>query len=228
MGKTQLIASLRTRFLRSFRQPTCGGSYLGHASLNHTYGFCVERATIPTAGEFSIWDFSGSKEYYPAHEYFLSSQNTVYIVVYSQLHSYKDQLAQVRFWAAMIRSKHRPHPFIHYCGQSGQKPIIILVQSFADNPPNTPSPAHFDNDSQDDPFAATSPAHDHTHPPFSHTHYSGNKLLNQVVDEFGNYFMFTDKIFTLDCRQPRSEGMKSLRSLLATLRVSLVNVSHEY
>ena len=228
VGKTQLISSLRTRFLRSFSQPTCGGSYLGPASLYRTYGFCVQRATIPGAGEFSIWDFSGRKEYYPAHEYFLSSRNTIYVIVYSRLDAHSDQLAQVRFWLAMIKAKHRPQQFIHYSGQRGQKPFVVLVQSFADDPPNFACR----NPNEDDPFAATSPIYDHahylSHSHTNHTRYGGGKLLDQIVDEFGNHFMFTDKIFSLDCRHPRSEEIKALRSLLATLRTSVIKVSKEF
>ncbi|XP_019852665.1 PREDICTED: death-associated protein kinase 1-like [Amphimedon queenslandica] len=223
VGKTTLIGSLKARFLRSLRPTKFGGSYLGPAAYRHTFGFCVEQLNIPNAGEFSVWDFSGHKDYYLTHEYFLESRNTIYIVMYNRLHSYEQQLAQVRFWLAMIKSKHRPSKFIHYGGHAGQKPFVILVQSFADNPNQLP-PILFGYNMEDH-FDATT----------SHMRTSSNgvkdrimsvqepkRLLQQLVGEFGHHFMFTDKVFCLDCRQPRGREIQSLRSLLGTLRQSML------
>ena len=226
VGKTSLIASLKARFLRSFRPVKFGGSYLGLAAYRHTFGFCVEQLNIPNAGEFSVWDFSGHKDYYLTHEYFLESRNTIYVILYSRLHSYERQLAQVRFWLAMIKSKHRPGKFIHYAGHCGQKPFVILVQSFADNP-NQPPPVLLGYNTEDQFHATTSPLRTNTGVLKDRLMFNQEpkKLLQQLVEEFGHHFMFTDKVFCLDCRQPRGREIQSLRGLLGTLRQSLLKVS---
>lgn len=222
VGKTSLIGSLRTRFLRALRPPKCGGNYLGPLADRHTYGFCVEQCSIPGAGNFSVWDFSGHMGYYPAHEYFLDSRNTIYLVVYSWLHPYEDQLAQIRFWLAMIKSKHRPHKLIHYGGQYGQKPLIVLVQSFSDNPTGLPS-FLFDRENE---FSATFPVNGFVggHAFDSAQSSAPNQLIRVLVEEFGHHFMFNDKVFRLDCRQPRGSEIQSLRSVLGTLRQSVLKV----
>lgn len=201
--------------------------------MQHTFGFCVEPGTIPNAGDFSIWDLSGSKEYYHAHEFFLDSKNTIYILVYSLLHPFEKQLAQIRFWLAMIKSKHRPEKFIHYAGHYGQKPFVILVQSFADNPAHLPSSLLSEN-GEEEAFLATSPVGGsptrtnlriHTYSNLPLHENTKKNLLEFVVEEFGHHFMFTDTIFNLDCRQSRGREIRSLRTLLCTLRQSVLKVS---
>lgn len=201
--------------------------------MQHTFGFCVEPGTIPNAGDFSIWDLSGSKEYYHAHEFFLDSKNTIYILVYSLLHPFEKQLAQIRFWLAMIKSKHRPEKFIHYAGHYGQKPFVILVQSFADNPAHLPSSLLSEN-GEEEAFLATSPVggsptrtnlRTHTYSNLPLHENTKKNLLEFVVEEFGHHFMFTDTIFNLDCRQSRGREIRSLRTLLCTLRQSVLKVS---
>lgn len=214
VGKTELITSLKSRFLRS-RSPSCV-SYFGTEARQHTYGFSVQQTSIPTAGEFSIWDFSGRKEYYPAHEFFLGSRNSIFLLVFSMLHSQKKQLAQLQFWLAMIKSKLSPGRVIQYAGNTGQpRPFIVLVGSFADQPRTDPS----NSAEEDDIFAPTEARSSHLSSSISH-----KSMLRICVEQFGTWFMFTDTVFTLDCRQARSRGMRSLRSLLATLRSSLLKV----
>ena len=247
MGKSTLISSLRTKFLRTLRRHTFGGSYLGSAALDHTYGFCVQQITIPGAGEFSAWDFSGRKEYYPAHEFFLDCNNGIYLIVYNSTDPFDTQLAQVRFWLSMIKSKHRPNAFIHFAGHYGQKPYVVLVSSFSDVSLPQPPSNQMTNSLSDgsgfedmDDFTATSPLSHHVQHlskssssklrPFAGYGSSlvGNKekkgVLQCVVEEFGDHFMFTDNVFHLDCRQPRGRETRRLRTVLGTLRDSVLKV----
>ncbi len=233
VGKSTLISSLRTKYLRSLRRPTVGGSYLGSSALDHTYGFCVQHVSIPNAGEFNIWDFSGRKEYYPIHEFFVDCSNGIYLIVYNSTDSFEVQLAQVRFWLAMIKSKHRPNPFIHYAGHYGHKPYVILVSSFTDTPPNrmVKSLSGGSGFEDEDDFIATSPLSSHIqHLKPSHEHmshidgYSKKQILQHVVHEFGDHFNFTDAVFELDARQHRGGEIRRLRTLLGTLRDAVLEV----
>ena len=231
VGKSTLISSLRTKFLRTLRRPTVGGSYLGSSALDHTYGFCVQHVTIPNAGKFNIWDFSGRKEYYPVHEFFVDCRNGIYLIVYNSTDPFEVQLAQVRFWLAMIKSKHRPNSFIHYAGHYGHKPYVILVSSFSDTSPNVmiKSLSNGSGFEYEDDFLATSPLSTHIKhlkPSQNHTHNSTNKkqILQHVVHEFGDHFNFTDAVFQLDTRQPRGTEIRHLRILLGTLRDAVLEV----
>ncbi len=239
VGKTSLLSSLRTKFLRTLRRPTFGGSYLGSSALDHTYGFCMQRLLIPNAGEFSVWDFSGRKQYYPAHEYFLDCRNGLYLIVYRSADPLELQLAQVRFWLAMIKSKHKPHPFIHFAGHYIHKPFVILVSSFSDTSPNSGmfrSTSGGSGFEEEDDFLATSPLSEQTTPPPYSRNYpptqerfpgrsaSKSSVLQYVVHEFGDHFNFTDTVFQLDTRQPRGREMKRLRTLLGILRTAILDV----
>jgi hypothetical protein len=100
--------------------------------LKRTYGMTVQQVTVPSAGNFSIWDFSGMREYYVTHEQFLKMRNSIALVVFSLRDSLEKQLAQVRFWLAMIKSRQPPSEVIRFAGENLNKPHIVLVGSFAD------------------------------------------------------------------------------------------------
>jgi death-associated protein kinase len=229
VGKTSLISSLKNKFFRNSRNNRCGNNYFGAAAnRERTHGFCVEQCSIPGAGCFSIWDFSGHYEYYPAHEYFLQgASNLIYLIVCCQLHSYQYQLAQVKFWLAMIKSKFCPHNFIQYAGHRSQKPFVVLVQSFADRLPSLLS--HNESDTFDVTFSTINNRKEMMS--YSHSSFSSdtsiqsttaNQLLKCVEEEFGQYFIFTDKVFNLDCRKSRGSQMQLLRLKLGLLRLSVL------
>lgn len=237
VGKSTLISSLRTKYMKPSRRLTPGGSYLGSSALDHTYGFSVQCASIPNAGEFSIWDFSGRKEYYCIHEFFVDCQNGIYIVLCKSTDPFEVQLAQVRFWLAMIKSKHSPNPFIHYAGHYNHKPFVVLVSSYSDIPTDrhistslSSGSGGFEDEEAD--FMTTSPLSPHLQHIKPTVHQSildgsnpDTTLLQIAVEEFGDHFNFADSIFSLDTRQPRTREMKRLRILLGTLKDVVLDVS---
>ena len=94
VGKTELIDSLKCRLLYSlFRKRS--PSSLTQTILRRTYGMIVQQVTVPSAGNFSVWDFSGMREYYITHEQFLKMRNSIALVVFSLRDSLEKQLAQV-------------------------------------------------------------------------------------------------------------------------------------
>ena len=228
VGKSELVTSLKSGFLQGLLRYPYSSTH-SHL-LPRTYGFSVHQTTIPGSGQFSIWDFSGQTEYYPVHEFFLDSQNAIYILVFSLLHPLDKQLTQLRFWLAMIKSKQRPEEVIHYAGHTGRRPCVILVASFSDQPGHVLSLAASTN-GQDDYDIMDSSILSHAHstasltaPP---TSSRCKQVLQHVVEEFGHYFAFTDRVFALDCRASRSREIRVLRSLLATLRESMLKVTQD-
>ena len=227
VGKSALVTSLKSGFLQGLLRYSTSST---HSHLPHTYGFSVHQTTIPGSGQFSIWDFSGQQEYYPVHEFFLDSRNTIYILVYSLLHPLDKQLDQLRFWLAMIKSKQRPEEVIHYAGHTGRRPYVILVASFSDQPNHVLSLAASNNglNNQDDFDVMDTPILNRAHSSASlllqPSSIRCKKVLQHMVEEFGHYFAFTDRVFALDCRSSRSREIRVLRSLLATLRESMLKV----
>jgi hypothetical protein len=52
--------------------------------------------------ELSFWDFAGQLEYSAAHEFFMSSRQAVYVVVYSVLDDDESIMQQLLYWLSVI------------------------------------------------------------------------------------------------------------------------------
>ena len=217
MGKTELVSSLKCSRLRSiFRRRSA--SDLAHMVANRTYGFDVQQATIPEVGDFSIWDFSGQKDYHVGHEHFLSASNAIFLVVFSLKDPIERQLAQVRHWLAMIRAKQNPGKFPRCLGKGASQPFVVLVGSFADQqqPVLEPVPSETSNGEVFVVPSAASMMNPHID--------NGKSVLEAMVVELGGSFVFPDMVYTLDCRLAQTNEMRILRSFLSHLHSMLIKV----
>lgn len=206
VGKTELINSLKCHFLRSlFRRRST--SDLAHAILRRTHGIAVHQTGIPNAGDFSIWDFSGMKEYYMAHEHFLGTNNSVVLLVFSLREPVEKQIAQLRFWLAMIKSKQPPGEGIRFAGRRSHKPFAVLVGSFADQR-RLPTLEEETSDVFAVPLASS----------MQRVPDNGRTVLQTLATEFGEFFHFPESVYTLDCRLSQTREIRALRSLLGDLR----------
>ena len=172
VGKTELITSLKCHILRSlFRRRS--NSNLQQMILKRTHGMIVQATTIPGAGNFSVWDLSGMKEFYVSHENFLGDENSVFVLMSSLRDPCSKQLAQMRYWLAMIKAKRRP------ASKSTRRPFVILVGSFVDQQRLTD---HVDLNS-DDVFAVPL-ASSVQRRPFDNR----RSVLETLAKEFGEFF----------------------------------------
>lgn len=217
VGKTSLVQSLKSSFIQSLLHHSSSQSA---NTTSSTKGFSVTQTTISSSGQFSIWDFSGQKDYYPAHECFLGCDNSIYILVFNGLHSQQKQLAQLRFWLAFIKSKHGPNEPIHYAGRSTGRPYVLLVASYADHLSSHLDLSSLDEVSKHSPTILTNSCLSQ-----SSSFSKSKEVLHQLVAEFGHFFAIPDTVFAVDCRSCRNKEMKALRSLLGTLRETIVKAS---
>ena len=214
VGKTELVNSLKCHALRSlFRRRST--SDLPHSPQRHTLGFNVQVATIPGEGEFSVWDFSGLGEYHIAHEPFLDGANAITLVVFSLRIPVQTQLARVRYWLSLLRSKQRPGETVGYAGYSGPRPSVVLVGSFA-NQERTREEFQMESSIEGGFAASFAPGG---------VANNGGAVLGMAVEEFGEYFEFCEGVHVVNARVPQSKGMRGLRSLLGSLRVQVLKVS---
>jgi len=224
VGKTELVNSLKCSYLRSmFRKRR--SSSVAHMSRQKTYGISVQRASIPGAGEFSVWDFSGMKSSYPLHEEFLRDETAILLLVFSRRDPLEKQLAHLRFWLAMVRAKLPQDDQIWFAGQRKVKPRVILVASFADlRSPNLTSADVVKEDEPEDLLAVAVSAQ----PGATKTRLSVSDqkelILSELRQEFEGSFHFSDVVFSLDCRLSQSSEMKELRSHLAAVREEMSQV----
>jgi death-associated protein kinase len=213
VGKTELINSLKCNVLRSlFRRRS--NSNFQQMILRRTHGMSVQQGTIPNVGLFSIWDFSGLKEFYVSHENFLGGSNSVFLLVCSLRDSVGKQLAQMRFWLAMIKARTRPGEIA--TRPVPRRPFVVLVGSFADQQNPMQGRGSLHDDDEDDVFAVP-------HPPSAWCPLdNGRSVLEKLSQEFGDSFDFSNTVFAVDCRLSQSAEMRSLRSLLRSLHTSII------
>lgn len=223
--------------------------------LKRTYGMTVQQVTVPNAGNFSIWDFSGMREYYVTHEQFLTMRNSIALVVFSLRDSLEKQLAQVRFWLAMIKSRQPPaSEVIRFAGENPSKPHVVLVGSFADqqhqqlllSQRQLPTlgqsslrlTASGPGEAEEDIFAvplASSVLEQQKRETEGGEGEGERKelppdnattVLRTMREEFGRHFEFHERVFELDCRLSQTAAMKALRQHLNVLRLRILKVSY--
>lgn len=203
VGKTELVESLKCRFLRSLFRRRSSSSDVSRIASRQTHGIAVQQATIPNSKGFSIWDFSGLKDYYLIHEKFMNARNSIFIIVFSLRDPIKSQIAQVKFWLSSIKAKLTVSISVE------TKPHVVLVASFADYSQGV------EMLEEGDAFAINGDSRN-----------NGNKVLKFAVEQFGQYFEFQDVVHRLDCRLSQSTEMRVLRSTLGSLRVATIKVRH--
>ena len=213
VGKTELVDSLKCHILRSlFRRRST--SNLQQAVLKRTYGVSVQHATVPGAGLFSVWDFSGMREFYVAHEHFLDGSNGVFLLVVNLRDPTAKQLAQARFWLSMIKARRKQRSKI-LAKSCERRPFVILVGSFADQQ----QLPYDDLDFHGNDVFAVPIATSVSSPPDN-----GRGVLDKLSKEFGDFFDFSNTVFAMDCRLSQSVEMRSLRSLLGSLHTRVIKV----
>lgn len=52
---------------------------------------------------FSVWDFAGQVESFITHQFFISTQSTVFTVLIDLTKSAEEQRAQLMFWLGFIK-----------------------------------------------------------------------------------------------------------------------------
>ena len=56
--------------------------------------------------ELTYWDFAGQLEYSATHDFFMSSRQAVYVIVFSVIEDAASQVEQVRYWLNTILERH--------------------------------------------------------------------------------------------------------------------------
>ena len=69
----------------------------------------IQQVNITSAGELSIWDFSGYEPYYMLYDHFMGDPNCIHIVLFSLEEPQSAQLSQVTFWLNFIKARIPPY-----------------------------------------------------------------------------------------------------------------------
>ena len=223
VGKTELIDSLKCGRLQSlFRKRAV--SDLSHMIFKRTYGMSVQQLSISNVGDFSVWDFSGLKDYYVAHEHFLETRNTIILILFSLRDPFQKQIAQVRFWLAMIKAKQKPSSVIHFAGRKARKSPVLLVGSFADQ--QQLSLLFQRGRDSNDIFAAPLASSILQQQSDQHHPSNSSAVLEAMVKDFGEHFVFEDHVHSLDCRLSYSREIRVLKERLGAMRQHVLGVRY--
>ena len=60
-----------------------------------TRGIDMQQVSLGGVGECSIWEFSGSDNYYMLYDHFIGNSNCIHVVMFSLAETPSNQLAQV-------------------------------------------------------------------------------------------------------------------------------------
>jgi hypothetical protein len=83
--------------------------------------------TSATAGQYQIWDFAGQLEFFPAHQFFLSAANTVYVLVADASKGYHHCRVRLQHWLSFVRSALSGSAAAYGDGASQLAAVRVLV-----------------------------------------------------------------------------------------------------
>jgi len=102
-GKTSLLRALVGQPLRQDEPSTVGVDIVEDGTCSSEElqaGFF--RKLFRSSPHLSFWDFAGQLEYSAAHDYFMSSRQAVYVLVFSATESAESRLQQLSYWLSTV------------------------------------------------------------------------------------------------------------------------------
>jgi len=109
------------------------GSVIGPGpdSVN-TRGIGVEQCAVSGPGELSVWEFSGSQEYFILYDHFIGNANCIHCIVFSLAEPAAVQVEQVTFWLSFLQSRIPPVEPLGDTGRSHKPAYVVLVGTHLD------------------------------------------------------------------------------------------------
>ncbi|KAI6655588.1 Death-associated protein kinase 1-like isoform X2 [Oopsacas minuta] len=259
VGKTELVDSLVCNFVRGFLKKRNISSH-GHSSgimdtelsyeYKKTYGISVQNITLSGyQDQFSVWDMSGAKEFYPAHVNFFTSSNTIYLLAYRLPDPLEELVIQLRYYLSLIKSKLSLDHVLLRGGDAINKPWVLLVGTHLDQMDyildaqgisaacgklgrrNSFSSVCSSDDSTLGSSLSLSSSQTFA-PSISSQEAAPAKEIAQTIlytlrEEFQQFFSFSNQTFTINALNPRSSRLVALKDHLSQLRLKSVE-SHGY
>ena len=71
----------------------------------HTFGIDISQLQLSGRDLFSVWDFAGQVESFITHQFFLSTESTIFTVVVDMTKPLKDQRAELLWWLGFIKTR---------------------------------------------------------------------------------------------------------------------------
>lgn len=71
----------------------------------HTFGIEITSMQLNGKDLFSVWDFAGQTESFITHQFFISTQSTVFAVLINCNDSQEEQRKQLMLWLGFIKTR---------------------------------------------------------------------------------------------------------------------------
>lgn len=71
----------------------------------HTFGIEITSMQLSGRDIFSVWDFAGQVENFITHQFFISTQNTVFTVLVNLTDPLEEQRRQLMRWLGFIKMR---------------------------------------------------------------------------------------------------------------------------
>ena len=218
----------------------------------HTFGIDISPMQLSGKDLFSVWDFAGQVESFITHQFFLSTESTIFTVVVDMTKPLKDQRAELLWWLGFIKTRNLGQvPFYpsrmeqeaipmpsrrrEIYRQLQVKPWMVKEGTLL-NGSNKEEDLEDGNssDSQSSMYGSVLQpvpvvvvgSHLDLVPVDQQPEVVGNtqRLVDEMRDRFEEYLEISPKLYPLNCLRAVSAEMKVLKDRLCEVRSKLLEV----
>ena len=239
VGKSSLKASLS----KKEAAPTIEGE------SPNTFGIDVSQVNL-SGSNFSVWDFAGQVDSFITHQFFISTESTIFNVIVNLTDRFEEQCEELRWWLSFIKARNLGQvPYLASSADSGNYVPMCTSVPEPQQPPRRP----LSSESPRRPLSSE-PPEEKRRSIISEdamfgsvvlpvpvivigSHYDllspevGRRALERLQDfanEMGElfkiYLVLSDRVFPLACNMPKSEEMLKLKQELVAVRSRLMKV----
>ena len=219
----------------------------------HTFGIDISQLQLSGRDLFSVWDFAGQVESFITHQFFLSTESTIFTVVVDMTKPLKDQRAELLWWLGFIKTRNLGQvPF--YPSRMDQeaipmpsrrkeiyrqlqvKPWMVKGDSLLNGSSSKEEDLEDGNssDSQNSMYGSVLQpvpvvivgSHLDLVPVDQQPEVVGNtqRLVDEMRDRFEEYLEISPKLYPLNCLKAVSAEIKVLKDRLCEVRSKLLEV----
>ena len=255
VGKSAMRESLRKPYLQSLVGIAKDVEVTSEENVErHTYGIEITSMQLSGKDIFSVWDFAGQVENFVTHQFFISTESTVFTVVINLTKPLKEQRAQLLWWLGFIKTRNLGQvPFHPSQTERGTVPMLSSKKEVYRLLPVQPwmlrtgslvrSGRNGSGSLDSSPDASES--HDNMYGSVLQqvpvivigSHYDlipverqaevvarTQKLVTEMRDQFVEYLEISSHLYPLNCLRAVSLEMKDLKERLCEVRANLIQV----
>ncbi|KAL5476240.1 hypothetical protein EMCRGX_G026162 [Ephydatia muelleri] len=233
VGKSSLKASLSKKEVA----PTNEGE------SPNTFGIDVSQVNL-SGSYFSVWDFAGQVDSFITHQFFISTESTIFTVIVNLTTPFEEQQEELRWWLSFIKARNLGQvPFVANSTESGNYvPMCTSVPE--QQPPRRPLSSGPPEERRESvvsedamfcsvvlpvPVVVIGSHYDLLSPEVGRRALERlQDFANEMRELFRLYLMLSDRVFPLACNMPKSEEMHKLKQELLALRSRLMKLQPQY